>query len=215
MVRKLGFRAVEVTLHARPDGARVDTVTLVPLVPTLNEVVIKGVPYNRRLWDEGFYRRQRGARGTFFDEAEVRFLTSGGLAPLLRAVPRVEVVQQGSQEVALGSAGGRSCRMHIYIDRAYQWQAMPAARMGMNSAMGLRGLIDPAAVFAVEVYPTPVSVPAEFTRMATGGSTSGSQIPSLNTAMKGPPPADDPNAPCGALVIWTKAWAQRRTGTPE
>lgn len=167
-------------------------------------MIVNGEPYDRKLWDNGFYERQRAGRGTFLDSADVALHRAAGLAAMVRTEPRVRVERRDDQQFAFSSVAGRACLMHVYVDGVHQQAATAGPRGSYSSVSDLRAVVDPASIYAMEIYPTDVSVPSRFRRLGSASGAGGARIPSPGRPMTTPAPSADPNGPCGAIVIWTK-----------
>jgi len=208
LIRRIGFEPMTTTIRRPAPGDTTPVqITLLPVAARLDRVIVEGQAYDRALWDRGFYRRQRGPGGVFFDPEDLRWLRPAGLAAIVREAPRVVIERRGTKDVAYSSLAGRPCRMHVYIDGVHQRAAMPGPSGGEAYALGLHELIDPRLIHAVEVYPTAAQVPTQFARMgsADGG---GARIPSPGQPYRVARPSEGPDAPCGAIVIWTNTNAR-------
>lgn len=213
-LRKVGFEPLEVvTAPASATEAAPLMIVLGPIIARLGRVIVEGEAYDQSLWDSGFYRRQRSGRGTFLDSAEVAHYAPAGWGSLLQSEPMIRVERRGSQEFALSKLAGRACFMHVYVDGRYQREAMPDPVFGPSNTLGLRDIVDPATIRAMEVYPTVASVPQEFSRMGSASDRSGSRIPSPGRPMQSPRPSMGANSPCGAIVIWTRSHRTRQQDT--
>lgn len=205
--RRLGYEPATRTI-AGTDTATID-VALVPNSQLLRTIVVEGRAYDRERWANGFYHRQKIASGSFFDPDYLAHFGGDGIASLLHEVPRVDVERRGNRDYAFSTVAGNRCRMNVYIDGIFQQAAMPGPRVGGDDAVGLSDLIDYRDIRAVEVYPRAMSVPTQFTRIGPGAGPQGRQmprIPSPRGQIYTPPPsAENADAACGAIVIWTKA----------
>lgn len=207
-IRKLGFEPV-VTFIYRAGSSPADSnvVTLFPLVQRLDRVIVEGVPYDRELWERGFYRRQQTAHGVFFDPEEMRIRAPAGLPAILHTLPRVRIERAGTQEFALGNVAGRSCRMHVYMNGMYFHPAMTSGRAA-SATMGLREIVHPDDIHAMEVYPNANTVPTQFARKGLA-RTGGVRIPSPGKMMAERDADGDSESPCGVILIWTKSFVER------
>jgi hypothetical protein len=182
-------------------------VTLLPLMQRLDRVIVEGVPYDRELWERGFYRRRESAHGVFFDPEDMRFRAPAGLPALLQTLPRMRIERAGTQEFAIGSIAGRSCRMHVYMNGMYFHPAMTSGRAA-SATMGLGEIVNPDDIHAVEVYPNAHSVPTQFARKGLA-RTGGLHIPSPGKLLADRDPDGDSESPCGVILIWTKSFIDR------
>ena len=98
--------------------------------------------------------------------------------------------------------------MNVFIDGRFVREAMPVAG---DPGLPLSQLVSRSDIHAIEIYPTVNSVPIEFTRIgpSTNSGRAQSRIPSPNRPMSSRPVEND-DAACGTIVIWTKAFAERR-----
>lgn len=206
--RRIGFEPTVAMLY-RAGVVRGDSnvVTLLPLVQRLDRVIVEGVPYDRELWERGFYNRRHAGQGRFFDPEEVRIFGASGLPAMLHATPRIRLERVGTQEYAIGSIAGRSCRMHTYVNGMYQYSAMVSGHSPAGS-ISLREVVHPDDIHAVEVYPNAATVPTQFARKGLA-RTGGMRIPSPGAVTIRTEPVGGPEAPCGVIVIWTKPFVNR------
>ena len=213
--RKVGYDSASIAVPAADSTTAAAVVVVAAIVfertHRLTDIVVEGRAYDRALWDRGFYHRQKVASGMFFDTDAIQHFGGNGLGSLVRQVPRVDVRNIGNQDYAFSSIAGRPCRMNIYIDGMFQHVAMPGssrARDG-NAAegLGLKELIDMRDIAAVEVYPRASAVPIQFQRMGPAAGPPGlssQQIGSPNGLSRVASSAENGDAACGAIVIWTK-----------
>jgi len=204
VARKVGYDSTSVAVSVGSDAE----VTLA-LVRThqLNEIVVEGKAYDRALWDNGFYHRQKIASGMFFDPDAIAHFGGNGLGSLVQQVPRVDVRNIGNQDYAFSTIAGRPCRMNVYIDGMFQRVAMPGPRAGGDEGLGLRELIGFRDIAAVEVYPRASAVPTQFQRMGPPAGPQGltsAQIGSPHGYSRSMPQGENADAACGAIVVWTK-----------
>ena len=108
----------------------------------------------------------------------------------------------GTADVAFSTIAGLPCRMHVFIDGAYQRLAMPGPD-GKQEGLGLGELVGFKSIYAVEVYPSYVFLPPEFTRMGPGGGDQQRSTPRIpgNVRMPMPKQGENSDAACGAIVI--------------
>lgn len=189
-VRRIGYRPAEVLLAADA-GVRVElAVRLVPAAVELGTIVVEGRAMDTRLWQSGFYDRQKMGRGTYFGP-EFLARHGGSMSGLLREVPSVTVVRDArNRATALGRSTMGSCPLNVFIDGTL-------ARWAGDE--GLDFLVDRRDVLAIEVYPRITQLPSSFAGYA-GASALTSGLPSPGAAaLQGVGAVD-----CGALVIWTR-----------
>lgn len=203
--RRLGYEPVTRRIAARDSAAPVEVV-ITPNSQLLRTVVIEGQAYDRDLWANGFYHRQKTASGSFFDPDFLAHFAGSGVGSLLHEVSRVEVQRRNNQDYAFSTVGGNRCRMNVFVDGRFERAAMPSPT-GREEGVGLADLVDYRDILAVEVYPRTMSVPTQFSRMGPGTGRQGRpmvRIPSpgnihISTSEQ------NSDAACGAIVIWTRA----------
>jgi hypothetical protein len=209
VARKVGYDSTSVTVSAGADAEFTITLARTHL---LNEIVVEGKAYDRALWDNGFYHRQKIASGMFFDPDAIAHFGGNGLGSLVQQVPRVDVRHLGNQDYAFSTIAGRPCRMNVYIDGFFQRVAMPGSSTTSEGraeeGLGLNELIGFHDVAAVEVYPRASAVPVQYQRMGPPAGPQGvssAQIGSPNGSMhRSLSQGENADAACGAIVIWTK-----------
>lgn len=215
-VRRIGFRPRTVPVNAPAAGARhALDVELQPNAVQLGTVVVEGRAYDRALWTQGYYQRRGAGSGHFFDPDYLAGFGGSTLGSLMREVPRIDLYRTREGEFAFGRIAGRACRMNVFVDGEFARYAMPASRD--DPGLGLDQVIARADVHAVEVYPTVNMVPHEFTRI--GPSTQSGQVDERRGVQQAggryarrvddlPEALND--AACGAIVIWSKPFMERR-----
>ncbi len=149
-----------------------DPVELEPLVVTALR--------DRRLEVRGFYdRRQWGERtgnGRFFTVEEIERRNPLRISHLVRDVPGIRLACEGSRGCAIRAVRAPTCsHIAVYVDGVRMISGDAGARAGARGTVD--ELVHAAEVAAVEVYPGPASVPAEFS---------------------------GPTGQCGAVAIWTR-----------
>ena len=210
--RRLGYEPATRTIAAA-DSTTLDVV-LVANSQLLRTIVVEGRAYDRELWANGFYQRQKIASGAFFDPDYLAHFGGDGVGSVLHEVPRVQVQRQNGQDYAFSTNAGNRCRMNVFIDGMFQRTAMPGplkpppgSSTGGYDALGLNELVDFRDIRAIEVYPRATSVPIQFSRMGPPAGPQGNpmpRIPSPTGAVSGSA-AENQDAACGAIVIWTKS----------
>lgn len=222
VARRIGYAPASFAVVADEPGLRVDVaVTLMPSVIALGTIVVEGVTRDRALWNLGYYDRMKQSRGTFFGPEDLAMYGGGGhLSTLLRQVPRVELANERGDDYAYAQPSGTRCRMNIFIDGRYAREAMPVS--ASDPGLGLMALVSMLDVHAVEVYPTLSMVPVEFRRLGQATFQPESRASSIDPTAGGgmtmgpngePPPKSEllsTDANCGAVAIWTKAFAGSR-----
>lgn len=210
--RRLGYEPASRVLG--PGETTSVEIAMLPNSQLLRTIVVEGRAYDKELWANGFYRRQKVASGSFFDPDFLAHFGGNGVASLLHEVPRVQVQNQNGQDYAFSTVAGRRCRMNVYVDGVFQRATMPgplkpppgSGTFGYD-ALGLNELVDYRDVRGVEVYPRATSVPIQFSRMGPPAGPQGNpmpRIPSPTGAVSGSA-TENQDAACGAIVIWTTA----------
>lgn len=226
VVRRIGYERAAMDFAPSQPGTRIElAVRLTESSFRLPSVLVEGQAYDQGLFDAGFYKRQRVGFGTYFDPDFLAHFGGASLASLVKEIPRVHVERHGTQEYAYGRIAGVPCRLNIYIDGVFRRDAMTG--MGsMDRGVGLNVLVPKDELYAVEVYPTVNSVPAEFARIGpsanpdVGVSSPAHRIPlpahiytaERSRAEKGGEIVNS-DAACGAVVIWTRYGMALRAGS--
>ena len=212
--RKVGLEPVNLaTVRDSASESSPVAVTMGPMIARLGRVVVEGQAYDQKLWENGFYERQRASRGTFFDPADIEFYAHAGLGAIVQQAERVRVETRGTQQFAFGDVAGRRCVMHVYVDGVYQYSAIPKNN-NAATAVGLREIVDPRNIYAVEVYPSATGVPTQYQRMGSADGNNAARMPSPGEAWREAAASSDPNAPCGAILIWKRpAYEDRKQST--
>lgn len=205
--RRLGYEPATRTLTSGNASSPPIEVVMTPNSQLLRTIVVEGQAYDKDLWANGFYHRQKVASGSFFDPDVLMHFGGSGLGSLMHEVPRVDVERKGNRDYAFSSVAGNRCRMNVYVDGVFQQAAMPSPRFGADDAVGLGDLVDFRDIRAVEVYPRATSVPTQFSRMGPGAGPQGRPMPRIPSPRGSLSATTNENqdAACGALVIWTKA----------
>jgi len=226
-IRRLGYEAATIRVSPPADADRVAvSVTLTPNSIQLGTIVVEGRALDTRLWNAGYYHRQKLGTGRFVGPEELEHFASG-LAAIVRETPRVQMDRQNNQEFAYARVGGHRCRMNVFVDGVFARFASPGVSGGgphdrPDPGVGLDGIVPREDIRAVEIYPSLVSVPTQFVRIGPASNQSSTgrsgQLTSITTA--GRPSSSHPeedegpsDAACGAIVIWTRWYAA--TGTPR
>ena len=117
-------------------------------------------------------RRWRTGIGTVLDGNTVRDRSNLFISDALRGIPGVTVRQMGGygQSVMMRSSGGSECQAQVILDGG----VLPPSQA---ASISLDEMTRREDIAAIEVYPRPSMVPAEFTSMVSG---------------------------CGVVAIWTK-----------
>ena len=221
-VRRIGFRPASIEIApAAPGTMATVEIALVPNPVQLRTVLVEGRAFDAQLWDAGFYKRERVGAGRFYGPEFLERFGGAGISTLLRETPRVTVERRNNQEFAYGPMAGARCQLNIFIDGRFSREAMG------RGALGLDQLVRRPELYAVEVYPTANSVPSEFVRMGPATmalqeparriplprSAGGRMTPRVSRLPDEDAVAEDTNldAACGALLLWTRPFAMRRS----
>jgi hypothetical protein len=198
-VRRIGYQALDVPLDLEyKAGLRVElAIRLTPVTVTLGTVIVEGRRMNLELMKQGFYQRQKLGMGKLFDPEYLEHF-GGTLPGLLHGVPGLTIERDRNRRAqAYGKFGATPCAMNVFLDGQFiPW----ATEVGIDEIAGARDIL------AVEVYPRPVEVPANFGGIRTSATarTAIQTTPGLNLRAAGASPD------CGALLIWTKPFEKRR-----
>lgn len=171
---RLGYRPVtspfvtlvpgdSVVLELRMSGR---SVVLAPLT-----VVAGGDVLRERVLAEFEYRRRRGF-GRYMGPAEIERIRPFHTTDVLQQVPMVTVRGGFRRSVLLSNRRGGHCVPTVFIDRI---------RYRLSADFDLNEMVSGTRVLAVEVYPTPTGLPAEFSVLD--------------------------NYDCGVIAIWTRVTA--------
>ena len=120
----------------------------------------------------GIERRWRTGIGTVMDGRMIRDRSTLFVTDALRGINGVTIRQVGGfgQSIMMRSANGSECSAGVIIDG----QALPPSQ---SASISLDEIVRREDIAAIEVYPRPSMVPAEFTSMTSG---------------------------CGVVAIWSK-----------
>jgi hypothetical protein len=160
--RKLGYTLGSTQVELRRGQAAATEMRLTRFI-SLDSVHVLAQRLRYREFED---HRRHGVLGTFLNAEQITRRAAFYTSDLLRTVPGVEV-SGDLQDIVLKSTRmppsrpGIKCEMNVVIDGAPQMQV---------------NMVTPNMIGAIEVYPSPVSVPLQY---AT-------------------------SSPCGAVIIWTK-----------
>lgn len=193
LVRRIGYQPADVVLVAAP-GVRVElAVKLVPAAVELGTIVVEGRAMDTRLWQTGFYDRQKSGFGTHFGPEKLgRY--GATLSALMSEIPSARVVSGNfGSGVAYGpSMAGGYCPLNVFIDGVFiRWAP----------EIGLDQLVDRNEILAVEVYPRVTEMPSVLSRTVgpVDGAVGGAVPSAGGVSLVGVSSVD-----CGALIVWTK-----------
>lgn len=171
-IRRLGYQPRTFKIILAPDVLEAKLRVALSQVPVeLPEVVVQPERTKLVFGDRrGFYRRQRLGFGHFITRTDIELRLPQVLSDVLRPLPGVEIYQSGMEDARIRmkerlASCGREEGPLIIVD-------------GIETrTFSLDALVPVQFVEAVEVYTSPVNVPAELNR---------------------------PGAGCGVIVVWTR-----------
>ncbi|MCR4341977.1 MAG: carboxypeptidase regulatory-like domain-containing protein [Gemmatimonadaceae bacterium] len=163
--RALGFAFADTILTVEKDRRHSIALTLVPVAPTLETVVVEAaLPFGKPAryagtskFDEFYERRARG-RGTFFTLEDVRRAERSRVIDLLGAVPGITVFSPGGVptiRVARCGANARSGQ-----DDA-RWLAVFINGQRVGNGLDILSGLHPSGIEAMEVYRGASQLPIE------------------------------------------------------
>ena len=221
LARRIGHQPTSIDLETASAGQRIDVdVRLAPTTARLETIIVEGEAVDRGLFDAGYYRRARTARGRFLDPDFLATFGGSGVSTLARETPRVMVEGSNGEFYAYSPIAGGRCRMHVFVDGKYRREAMPDPLGGKG--LPLDQVVPREDIHAMEIYPTFTSVPAEFTRIgpapgSQGGMNAIARLGRPGQARSTPRAgtratdgADNNDSACGAILIWTKTFTARQ-----
>jgi hypothetical protein len=189
-VRKIGYGAGEFTLQMEPGVTRYQTIVLQRLNNVLSPVVVEESAVHQGLREVGFYKRSENAHGTFLTPEILASRNAARASEFLLAVNGVHVTTGllGGIPYSTGtilSIGGHPgmasglCVMNLYVDgvRIDLGDATDRGALGDAQMVSLNDVISASDVGAIEVYPSGVTTPQQFSGVSRG---------------------------CGTIVIWSK-----------
>ncbi len=198
--RRIGYTPITSAVQVDPGTIKVSLgVKLMPIPQELGTMVVEGKRMSKALWQTGFYKRQDGGRGTYFDDAYMQHFKAS-VATLIGTVAGVNVDRGGNGvAVAYGRLpNGSLCPLSVFVDGNF----VPWARQ-----MGIDDVINRDEILALEIYPRASEMPA---RIAGLGGTNG--VGSLGTVnIQGASvTTGQVFAECGAVLIWTKPLGEKK-----
>jgi hypothetical protein len=211
-VRRIGFNAAQLHVVPPEPGQRVQlAVQLTMNAVALGTIVVEGKALDTKLWDIGFYQRQKLGRGRFITPDFWAHFGGAGIGTVLRETSQVIVERQTNQDYAYSRAGNHVCRMNVFVDGSLaRWASPGEGTLIRDPGQALDQIVPREDIYAIEIYGSPASVPQQFLRAvpAESRTLNVSRIPSRQGSAA--PPLDPIKVDCGALVIWTKWYATRR-----
>jgi hypothetical protein len=194
-VRAIGYAPVEFTVDLAPGETRHATITLRTIATRLTAVVVNEIRTHQILRELGFYDRAGSIRGTFLTPEILATRPGEHTGDLLRGVNGVQVQRvnggalpfSGGGYISIGSQG--VCLMNLYIDGSRveignamdQFGSSPSREMqkaAKAATVTLDDVISGSDIGAIEVYPSGVTSPQQYTGVSRG---------------------------CGTIVMWTKS----------
>lgn len=162
--RRLGYAAQTMELVVGPRGhPEISEIVMLEAPSQLEEITIDVEPAEGRY--RGFYerRRQRGSFGRFLEQKDIQRLGPANPSDLFRTVPGITI---RSANLNGNTIRIRGCQPMVLVDG----QRVPGAE--------LDEVVQPAAIGAIEFYPSSAGVPAQY--MERG------------------------NRLCGLILVWTR-----------
>jgi len=192
--RRIGYTPITSAVQVDPGTLRVTlAVKLVPIVQQLGTMVVEGKQLSKALWQTGFYKRQDGGRGTYFDDTYMKNFHAS-VATLIGTVSGVDL-DRGSNGVAKAYGrlpNGSHCPLSVFVDGNH---------ISWANQMGIDDIINRDDILALEVYPRASEMPSRIAGM--GGMSGVGSIGTFNlqgASVEG----GGTYAECGAVLIWTK-----------
>jgi hypothetical protein len=192
--RRIGYTPITSAVQVDPGTLRVNlAVKLVPIVQELGTMVVEGKRLSKALWQTGFYKRQDGGRGAYFDDSYMKNFKAS-IATLVGTVSGVNI-DRGSNGVAKAYGklpNGSLCPLSVFVDGNY---------ISWATQLGIDDIINREDVLALEIYPRASEMPSRIAGM--GGMSGVGNIGTVNiqgASVQG----GGTFAECGAVLIWTK-----------
>jgi hypothetical protein len=188
-VRKIGYGGGDFTLQMDSGAARYQTIVMHRFENVLSTVVVEGSAIHEGLREVGFYERSKNARGTFLTPEILASRNAARVSEMLLAVNGVRVTTGLLGGIPYGtgtiiSIGGHPgiasglCVMNVYVDGVRTEIGDATDRGGgEGGTISLNDVISAGDVGAIEVYPSGVTSPQQFSGVSRG---------------------------CGTIVIWSK-----------
>ncbi len=181
-VRRIGYAPVSFGLDVRPGITGISIrARLTRVAAALDTVVVEGRRVDAGLWQNGFYRRMKGAGVGTFITPEQLANNEAKLSTLISEVPLIRMKNSGRLAVpqAPARAGSEYCTLSAIID------GLPFAS-SLVDQVGIDNLVNVGEVKAIEVYLKAGRVPNDIAGSAVAQ------------------PLWSKSAECGTIVIWTK-----------
>jgi len=192
--RRIGYTPITSAVQVDPGTLRVNlAVKLVPIVQELGTMVVEGKRLSKALWQTGFYKRQDGGRGAYFDDSYMKNFKAS-IATLVGTVSGVNV-DRASNGVARAYGklpNGSLCPLSVFVDGNY---------ISWANQLGIDDIINRDDVLALEIYPRASEMPSRIAGI--GGMSGVGNIGTVNiqgASVQG----GGTFAECGAVLIWTK-----------
>jgi hypothetical protein len=186
-VRKIGYGAGEFTLQMEAGVTRYQTIVLRRLNNVLSPIVVEESPVHQGLREVGFYERSENARGTFLTPEILATRSSTHSSDFLLGVNGVQITSGSRGGIPFGTGGYMAisdrrnghlasgyCVMNVYLDGV---RTALGTDRGGEVTTTLDDMISASDVGAIEVYPSGVTSPQQYTGVARG---------------------------CGTILIWSK-----------
>lgn len=187
--RAIGYAPVEFSVDLNPGETRYITVKLREVATRLTAIIVNETRTHQILRELGFYERMGNIRGTFLTPEILAAHGASRASDYLHGVNSVRLQQTGQTGAIPYSTGGYMkigsqglCIMNLYIDGTRVDLGTLSDRVG-----GPRGLEEVPVTFddviaandvgAIEVYPSGVTTPQQYTAVSRG---------------------------CGTILVWTR-----------
>lgn len=187
VVRRLGFRPVDVGVHIEEGIDRYAAIVLVRTTPLLDTVSVTAAsilpsPSGRSTAMDAFYERQRKGVGHFITREDIENHSPSTLGSLLQRVSGIEVSTHGDGTLTVQSSNCRASSLRTQSKFVDDWGGVAlyvdGSRVPDSDRRAFSGTLTPDQIEAIEVYRSPTELPAE----AVGNA-------------------------CSAVYIWTRSGA--------
>jgi hypothetical protein len=204
-IRKVGFIPSSIAFRSPRNALSITfAAKMVEQATNLGTIVVEGKTYDQDLWNNGFYKRSKGAFGTFYGP-ELLEKTAATLSGIVSMAPNVRLVRLGNRvmvPVSRNADATDACQMNVYLDGVFQrWAADE----------GIDNIIAREDVKAVEVYSRDSEIPASLLGIGIRRESEGVNMvmrlqDSTATSMPTGPSGQGftSGKSCGAILLWTR-----------